>query len=97
MVLLQQPLNQVVIGDASDGCVDTQPQLEAFLKRHPELEFDTRSIGKRINADVSLSFNDELLGCISCKFHVRPIDEVISFEKTLQCEFDSPRAVHKAQ
>ena len=74
---------QVVIGEAKDGCVENRGILEAFMAEHPQWTFDTRAIGKEINADVSICLNIKELGrAASVKFHAQPIEQVVAFEKS---------------
>lgn len=69
---------EVVIGNASMDAVDNREFLEHFVSAHSHLSFDMRSVGKEINADVSLNIN----GDFSVKFHSRPLYEVCLFEKS---------------
>jgi predicted metalloenzyme YecM len=72
---------EVVIGTPGMTPVNNREYLEVFTSQHPELVFDLRSIGKDINADVSLpiKFNDYKF---SVKFHCLPLHDVCLFEKT---------------
>jgi len=72
----------VVVGGAEAGCVDSKPLLEAWMARQGAAAglFDTLNIGLHVNADVSVQLPGPL-GCV-VKFHSRPLDEVIAFEKT---------------
>eukprot|EP00440_Ansanella_granifera_P024517 gb/GFBE01026627.1/.p1 GENE.gb/GFBE01026627.1/~~gb/GFBE01026627.1/.p1 ORF type:complete len:204 (+),score=32.63 gb/GFBE01026627.1/:1-612(+) len=72
---------EMVVGQPSDGCVSSKVRLEEFMRSYPGCSFDTRAIGKEINADVSLGWKDEMFGKMSCKFHLRPIYEVVEYEK----------------
>jgi glutathione S-transferase len=73
---------EVVVGGAEAGCVDSKPLLEAWMARQGAAVglFDTLNIGLHVNADVSVQLPGPL-GCV-VKFHSRPLDEVIAFEKT---------------
>jgi predicted metalloenzyme YecM len=77
---------EIVVGSEQDGCASTE-RLNEFLAELRSLGFvvDTKGLSKKLNADVSISF--DLLGrhpvdrTITVKFHQRPIDEVVAYEQ----------------
>ena len=79
---------EFVIGSAEDGCVNTHA-LSKFVAdceadQTIQLEFDRAAMKKQFNADVQVRFPHEgergINGDFSCKFHQRPLYEVIAFE-----------------
>jgi len=75
---------EIVIGSLGDS-ISNNKNLKEFVARHKDLNFDTRSLNKHLNADVSLTFmvdDDPLIPShtVSVKFHGRPIYEVVKKE-----------------
>lgn len=67
---------EFVIGNINDDPHDNR-LLQEMIKEYPDIKFDTRAIDKDINADISLKIDDTT----SIKFHVRPINEIVEYEK----------------
>ena len=78
------------MGAPADGMHGEAP-LRAFMARQPSLRFQTGSIGKTINPDVSVHFTACLTPCVGdgdgpverevgIKFHARPLCEVVRYE-----------------
>ena len=74
---------ELVVGAPADGMHGEAP-LRAFMARQPSLRFQTGSIGKTINPDVSVHFTACLTPCVGdgdgpverevgIKFHARPL------------------------
>jgi D-glycero-D-manno-heptose 1,7-bisphosphate phosphatase len=51
--------------------------VKALLKRHPELSFDTEDIGREINPEIEIDFDDGT----EIKFHNMPINEALEKQK----------------
>jgi len=60
-------------------CVVREP-LPAFMRKHAHLNFDTRAIGKSLNAEIAL----RLPSGTSVKFHNQSLERVIEIEKTAE-------------
>jgi len=60
--------------------------LKDFMIKFPSLKFDSRALEKDINADISLEIDSNT----SIKFHVRPIYEIVNFEKLNQLVIPVP-------
>jgi predicted metalloenzyme YecM len=68
---------EVVIGGADSTPWDSRAQLEAFMARHANVEWDTRALDKHCNADVSVQVTPEY--CV--KFHECALLRVVQAEK----------------
>ena len=67
---------EFVIGNINDDPHD-KILLKQMIERMPDLKWDIRGIDKDINADISLKLDERT----SIKFHVRPINEIVEYEK----------------
>jgi len=69
---------EIVIGAPESSCLNSRQELEKFAEGFPEIVFDFSAIDKEVNADVSITIDDNC----SVKFHVTSLKEVIRFEKS---------------
>ena len=60
--------------------------LEAFRARHPQLDFDTKSMGKELNPELGLKLGPGL----QAKFHNQSLAEVIRLERELGLALPPP-------
>lgn len=56
----------------------TSEGLKSFIERYPALKFETTGIDKKINADVTLRFDGEVI-----RFHNQTLEDVIALERKL--------------
>ena len=64
---------EVALMEGTVGCGEV---LGTFMKKHPEVLFDAKGLGKEINKEISLDLGDGL----AVKFHNRPLLEVVAWE-----------------
>jgi predicted metalloenzyme YecM len=53
-----------------------QDNFEDFMRKHPNIKFDTSGIGKLINPDIKIKYPK-----FSVKFHNKPLEYVIKYEQ----------------
>ena len=75
---------EFVVGGAGAGVVGTAA-LEEFRARHPGVAFDERALGKHVNPDLGLALGEFSGAPVSCKFHHRPLSEVVEYELAHHC------------
>ena len=75
---------EFVVGGADSGVTGTI-ELEAFAAQYPGVIFDKRAFDKNVNPDLGLALGEWAGAAISCKFHHRPLSEVVAYEIAHGC------------
>ena len=70
---------EIVISEQEQrSCMNSASDLREFMRKYPDINFDTKAINKEVNADISIKISDNT----SIKFHCMPLNEVCQFEKS---------------